>query len=67
MFSIAGHRKEGNYVEANNVFSAPVETIAILKNLPVLARSPYKGHFLRKPQHKPQVPMRGEQINAAEA
>jgi hypothetical protein len=42
-YAIAGHRKDGHYVEANDIFSAQVETVAILKSPPVLARSPYKG------------------------
>jgi hypothetical protein len=65
-YSIVGHRKDSSYVEANDVFSAQVETVAILKNLPVLAHSPYKGCLLRRPQHRPQVLTRREQINAAE-
>jgi hypothetical protein len=66
-YSIAGHQMDGKYAEANDVFSAQVETVAILKSAPVLARSPYKGRLLRRPQHKPQIPTRAEQINAAEA
>ena len=46
-----------------------VETIAILKNPPILACSPYKGHLARslRPHHRPQLPTRGEQVNAAVA
>lgn len=36
-------------------------------HLPVSFTSPYKGRLLRKPQHRPQVTSRGEQVNAAEA
>ena len=36
--------KEGeSYVEAHDIFSAQVETVAVLKNPPSIVRSPYKG------------------------
>ena len=69
-YAIAAQRKaDGRLVEANDVFSAQVETIAILKNPPILARSPYKGRLARslRPHHRPQLPTRGEQVNAAAA
>jgi hypothetical protein len=67
-YAIASHKKpDGTVVEASDVFSAQVETVAVLKNPPVLARSPYKGRLTRKPHHRPQHPTRGEQVNAAAA
>jgi hypothetical protein len=63
-YTIRRHTKpDGNVVEPNNVFSAQVEGIAILKNPPIIVRSPYKGKLTRRPHHKPQVPTGGEQIN----
>jgi hypothetical protein len=53
-------------VEAHNVFSAHVEAISILKKAPVIAPSPFKGQG-KRPQHRPQIPTRGEQVNAATA
>ena len=51
--TIGNHRKpDGSVVEANDVFTAHVESVAILKNQPILARSPYKARLLRRPQHK---------------
>jgi len=38
-----------------------------MKKPPTIARSPYKGRLTRRPHHSPQVPTRGEQINAAVA
>jgi hypothetical protein len=69
-YVIAAQTKaDGRLVEANDVFSAQVETIAILKNPPILTRSPYKGRLARslRPHHRPQLPTRGEQVNAAAA
>jgi len=67
-YAIAAQRKaDGRLVEANDVFSAQVETIAILKKPPVIARSPYKGRLARRPHHRPQLPTRGDQVNAAAA
>jgi len=67
-YAIGGHRKaDGKEVEATDVFSAQVETIVILKKPPVLAPSPYKGRLTKRPHHKPQLPTRGEQVNAAAA
>ncbi len=66
--TIAQHRKaDGSVVDGNDVFSAQVETVAILKNPPILTRSPYKGRLTRKPQHHPQLPTRQEQVNATMA
>ena len=48
-------------------FTAQVETVALLKNPPTIVRSPYKGRLTRRPQHRPQIPTRGEQVNAAAA
>jgi hypothetical protein len=53
--------------EPYDTFSAQVEAVVILKNPPVLAPSPYKGRLTRRPLHRPQLPTRGEQLNAAEA
>ena len=53
-------------VEAHDVFSAHVEAILILKKAPVIAPSPFKGRG-KRPQHRPQIPTRGEQVNAATA
>lgn len=67
-FAIGRHRdKDGLWVEPNDVFSAQVETVAILQKPPVLAPSSYKGRQIRRPHHKPQLPSRSEQINAAQA
>lgn len=49
------------------MFSAQFETVAILKNPPIIVPSPYKGRLGRKPHHKPQLPTRIEQVNAARA
>jgi len=66
--TIASRRKpDGNVVEATDVFSAQVESISILRNPPTLPRSPYKGRIRRKPQHTPQLPSRGEQVNSSMA
>lgn len=64
-YAIGGNRAKG--VDANDIFSAQVESVVILKKPPVLARSPYKGRLTRRPVHKPQLPTRGEQVNAAAA
>lgn len=67
-FTISRNTKpDGRVVEANDVFSAQVETVAILKHVAVIPRSPYKGRLTRRPHHRPQIPLRGEQINAANA
>jgi hypothetical protein len=60
-------KEDGKEVDGYDVFSAQVETVAILKNPPVIAPSPYKGRLTRRPHHKAQVPTRGEQCNAAAA
>ena len=54
-------------MEAHDIFTAQVETVAVLKNPPVIVRSPYKGQITKQPHHRPQVPSRGEQleVNAA--
>ena len=60
--------KEGeSYVEAHDIFSAQVETVAVLKNPPTIVRSPYKGRIIKRPHHRPQIPTREEQVNAAAA
>ena len=65
-YAIAAHTKaNGNVVDANDVFSAHVESVSILKKPPTLPRSPYKGRPTKKPQHHPQHPTRAEQVNAA--
>lgn len=66
-YTIEAHTKpDGRKVDANDVFSAKVEAVTILKNPPVLVRSPYRGQT-RRPQHRPQLPTRGEQVGAAVA
>ena len=60
-------KANGNVVEVNNVSSAHVENIAILKNPPTLSRSPYKTRLTKRPHHQPQLPTRSEQVNAAAA
>lgn len=66
--AIASRRKpDGSVMEATDVFSAHVESVAVLKNPPMIARSPYKGRIMRRPQHRPQLPSRGEQVNASVA
>jgi len=66
-YSISGQTKpDGTWVEAHDVFSAQVESVAILKKAPVIARSPFKGRT-KCPQHRPQILTRGEQVNAATA
>ena len=67
-YSISGHnlkKPDGRVVEANNTFSAQVEAVVILKKPPTIARSPYKGRLAKRPHHQPQLPSRGEQVNAA--
>jgi len=67
-YAIKGQKVQaGNTSESYDTFSAQVEAIVILKNPPVLAPSPYKGRLTRRPLHRPQLPTRGEQLNAAEA
>ena len=67
-YTIAGHRKAGEReMESHNFFSAQVETVIVLKKPPTIARSPYKSHLTRRPHHRPQLPTRGEQVNAAVA
>ena len=64
-YAIGGHKgsdRDGKWIEANIV-----ESVAILKNPPVIVHCPYKGRLTRKPNHRPQLPTRGEQINAAQA
>jgi len=66
-YAIAAHTKpDGRKVDANDVFSAKVEAVTVLKNPPVVVRSPYRGQT-RRPQHRPQLPTRREQVNAAVA
>ena len=60
-------KANGHVVEANDVFSAHVENVAILKNPPTLPRSPYKTRLTKRPHHLPQLPKRSEQVNAAAA
>ena len=67
-YAIAAQTKaNGNVVDANDVFSAHVENISILKKPPTLPRSPYKNRTTKKPHHRPQLPTRSEQVNAAAA
>ena len=67
-YAINAQKKEGDQdVQAHDIFSAQVETVALLKNPPTIVRSPYKGRLTRRPQHRPQIPTRGEQVNAAAA
>ena len=67
-YAINAQKKEGGQdVEAHDIFSAQVETVALLKNPPTIVRSPYKGRITKRPQHRPQIPTRGEQVNAAAA
>lgn len=67
-YAISGQKKEGGQdVEAHDIFSAHVETVAMLKNPPAIIRSPYKGILTKRPHHRPQIPTRGEQVNAATA
>ena len=66
-YTIGAHTKpDGRKVDANDVFSAKVEAVTVLKNPPVVVRSPYRGQT-RRPQHRPQLPTRREQVNAAVA
>lgn len=58
-------KKDGS--EAHDVFSAQVEAVLVLKNPPVIVRSPFKGRTNKRPHHRPQIPTRGEQVNAAAA
>jgi hypothetical protein len=54
-YAIAAQTKaNGKVVEANDVFSAHVESVVILKNAPPLPRSPYKGKLTKIPHHRPQ-------------
>lgn len=65
-YAIRGHKNsDGKWIDPNDVFSAQVESVAILTGPPVLVRSPYKGRLTRRPHHKPQIPTRGEQVNSA--
>jgi len=67
-YAIASHRKAGGReIESNDIFSAQVETVVVLKKLPTIAHSPYKGRLTRPSHHRPQLPTRGEQVNAAVA
>ena len=67
-FAINAHTKpNGNVIEANDVFSAHVENIAILKNPPTIPRSPYKGRSNKKPHHCAQVANKKEEIDPAAA
>ena len=67
-YAIAAQTKtNGSVVDANDVFSAHVENVSILKKPPTLPRSPYKNRTTKKPHHRPQLPTRSEQINAAAA
>jgi hypothetical protein len=67
-YAIGVQRRDGAQdAEAHDIFSAQVEVVAVLKNPPLIARSPYKGRISKRPHHKAQVPTRGEQINAAAA
>jgi len=54
-------------MELYNTFSAQIEAVVILKKLPILVCSPYKGHLTKPPHHRPQLPTRSEHVNAAEA
>ena len=65
-FAINAHTKpNGNIIEANDVFSAHVESIAILKNPPSIPCSPYKGRSNKKPHHRAQVANKKEVDRAA--
>ena len=65
-YAIAAQTKaNGNVVDANDVFSAHVESVSILKKPPTLPPSPYKGRSGKKPKHRAQLPTRTEHINAA--
>ena len=67
-YAIGVPKKEGGQaVEAHDIFSAQVETIAVLKNPPPMMRSPYKGQLTKRPHHRAQIPTRREQVNAATA
>ena len=66
-YSIGVQTKPGGArVEAHDVFSAKVEAVSVLKNPPVIVRSPFKGRT-KRPHHRPQIPTRGEQVSAANA
>ena len=60
-------KPDGMRLEAHDVFSAQVEAISVLKNPPVITRSPYKGRITKRPHHRPQIPTRGGKLNAAAA
>ena len=67
-YAIAAQTKaNGNVVDANDIFSAHVENVSILKKTPTLPPSPYKGRAGKKPKHRAQLPTRTEHINAAAA
>jgi hypothetical protein len=67
-YAIGPQTKEnGKIVEANDIFSALVESVVILKIPLTLPRSPYKTRLLKRPHHRPQIPTRSEQVNAATA
>jgi len=69
-YAIGAQKKskdDGKDVEPHDIFSAQVESVAVLKNPPTIVRSPYKGRIIKRPHHRPQIPTRGEQVNAAEA
>ncbi|KAF9561236.1 hypothetical protein CPC08DRAFT_722886 [Agrocybe pediades] len=54
--------------EANDTFTAPLESVSILAPAPVLLASPHKNVVhMRKPRHQPQTPSRSEHVNAAKA
>ena len=67
-YAIAAQTKvNGNVVDANDVFSAQVENVSILKKPPTLPPSPYKGRAGKKPKNRAQLLTRTEHINAAAA
>lgn len=52
--------------KAYDTFSAKIESISVLSPPPVVRRSPYKETiYTRKPKPMPQMPTRGEQVQAA--
>ena len=64
-YSISVQTKPGGaWVEAHDIFSAKVEAVSVLKNPPVIVRSPFKGRT-KRPHHRPQIRTRGEQVSAA--
>lgn len=60
-YTMGPQTKEGVRVEAHDLFSANVEWISVLKSPPVIVQSPFKGRN-KRPQHKPQIPTRREQV-----